>query len=339
MKYIKIQNNKVLLKVNLLGGAYFDFHLKDLPINPINWKNKDSSEPPFMGHFLCFDRWGPSSGGEKINGFQLHGEVNAEVWEFLGTSMKKDGSTKYKMMCSLPMGGLELKRNIELSENEPVIFVTEEIFNKNKYGRMFNIVQHVTLAPPFLDKEIIFDNNSIKGFENKEDGSLNQEEPVIKWPEAFHNGRKVNLRQFNDDWPELSTFIFNKNEKYAWATASNPDKGIMLGYIWKIEDYPWINFWRSMDKGIPLAFGMEFGTTGLHEPFPVVAKKGKIFDCNIYDFIDANETIKKSFIAFLAKIPSDYKGVENIEIGNLCFIVMEKSWNPRNIKFNKDKFI
>ena len=26
-----------------------------------------------------------------------------------------------------------------------------------------------------------------------------------------------------------------------------------------------------------MAYGMEFGTTGLHEPFPVIAKKGKIF--------------------------------------------------------------
>ena len=88
----------------------------------------------------------------------------------------------------------------------------------------------------------------------------------------------------------------------------------MLGYIWKTEDYPWINFWRSMENGVPMAFGMEFGTTGLHEPFPVLAKKGKIFGQNIYDFIDAGEIISKSFTAFLAKIPEDYKGVEKIEI-------------------------
>jgi hypothetical protein len=87
----------------------------------------------------------------------------------------------------------------------------------------------------------------------------------------------------------------------------------MLGYKWKTEDYPWINFWRSMQNGIPMAFGMEFGTTGLHEPFPVVAKKGKIFETNLYDFIDADEIKSKSFTAFLARIPEDYRGVGNIQ--------------------------
>ena len=79
---------------------------------------------------------------------------------------------------------------------------------------------------------------------------------------------------------------------------------------------------------------MEFGTTGLHEPFPVVAKKGKIFDQNIYAFIDANEVISKSFTAFLAKIPEDYKGVKNIEIRNSLLIIKEKSTVSRDIVYH-----
>ncbi|MBA7573334.1 hypothetical protein ES708_15130 [subsurface metagenome] len=83
-----------------------------------------------------------------------------------------------------------------------------------------------------------------------------------------------------------------------------------------------------------MAFGMEFGTTGLHEPFPVVAKKGKIFDRNIYAFIDANEIISKSYTAFLAKIPKDYKGVEKIEINNSLFIIKEKNRISRDITYH-----
>ncbi|MCX6328134.1 MAG: hypothetical protein NTZ85_01285, partial [Bacteroidia bacterium] len=151
---MKIENNIVLLEVNLNGGSYSDFHFKDQPINPINWRINDPEMPPFMGHFLCFDRWGPP----------------------------------------------------ELSEDFPLFHVTEEILNLNKYGRMFNIVQHVTLASPFLDKSTLFDNNTEKGFEDKENSSLSQETPVIKWPEADHSGKKVSLRQFRDKWPRVSTF-------------------------------------------------------------------------------------------------------------------------------------
>ena len=190
---------------------------------------------------------------------------------------------------------------------------------------MFNIVQHVSLAPPFLDNPLFLIIILKKGLKIKRMGSLNQEEPILKWPEADHDGEKISLRQFQNKWPRVSSFVYDQNDKYGWVTACNPGKNLMLGYIWETEDYPWINFWRSMENGVPVAFGMEFGTTGLHEPFPVVAKKGKIFDRNIYDFIDADEVISKSFTAFLAKIPEDYNGVDKIQISNSLIVIKEKN--------------
>lgn len=331
---VKMESNSILLLVNLNGGSYFDFHLKELPVNPVSWRGSKPGELIFMGHFLCFDRWGPPSAGDKANGFIHHGEVNTVSWELLAAPQTVEGRPTCSMMCKLPMAGLQLTREIELSAEEPVYFVTEQIKNLNKNGRIFNLVQHVSIAPPFLDKSTIFDNNALQGFANRNDGSLNQDDTIIKWPEADHAGKKVNLRQFEVDWPEVSSFVYDQNDKYGWVTACNPEKNIMLGYLWETKDYPWINFWRSMNNGVPAAFGMEFGTTGLHEPFPVVAKKGKIFGKNIYDYIDAGEVITKSFTAFLAKIPSDYKGVEKIEVSNSAFTIKEKTITSRDITYH-----
>lgn len=331
---VKIENNSILLLLNLNGGSYFDFQMKELPINPINWRGSKPGELIFMGHFLCFDRWGPPSPAEKDNGFVHHGEVNTVLWELLGAPQIEDNRSTCSMMCQLPMAGLLLTRNIELSADEPVFFVTEKIKNLNRNGRMFNIVQHVTIAPPFLDKSTLFDNNTLQGFEDRNDGSPDQDNVILKWPMADHNGAKVNLRQFEVPWPEVSSYMFDQNEEYGWVTACNPEKNLMLGYIWETKDYQWINFWRSMENGIPKAYGMEFGTTGLHEPYPVVAKKGKIFDRNLYAYIDANEIICKSFTAFLAKIPEDYKGVERIEIGKSTFTIKEKNSSSRDITYH-----
>lgn len=333
-----LENNSIVLHITPQGGCYVDFHRKDLPLNPINWESADPTQPSFKGHFLCFDRWGPPSEAEKANGFPHHGEVNLLRWEILEEPHMKEDITECVMRCRLPMGGLELTRKVGLPQQEPMFFVTEEIKNLNKYGRMYNIVQHVSLAPPFLDVTTLFDNNTEKGFEDKEDGSLDQEEPVIKWPEARHNGKRISFRQFQDAWPRVSTFRFKENEKFGWTTAANPGKNLLLGYLWKTEDYPWLNFWREMENGIPSAFGLEFGTTGLHESFPIVAKKGKIFGENIYDFIDANETIRKSFAGFLTKIPNDYQGVEKIEVDKSSLTLKEKRKKPRNIVIQKNLF-
>lgn len=337
MSVIKLENNCIELQVNLNGGSYFDFHFKDLPVNPINWVSKDPEYPPFMGHFLCFDRWGPPTEAEKTNGLKHHGEVNTQVWKVLNETQNIEGFTTSLMRCSLPVVGLQLTRKIELSENEPIFFVTEEIKNLNKDCRIFNIVQHVTLAPPFLNQSTFIDNNTEKGFEDKADGGLNQEEPILKWPEANRNTEKVSLRQIQNEWPTVSSFVFHENDKYGWVTACNATQNLMLGYIWQITDYPWINFWRSLKDGVPMAFGMEFGTTGLHEPLPLVVKKKKIFGRNIFAVIDSGEVVHKSFMAFLAKIPADYKGVEQIKIHNSIVTIKEKNKISRDIKYHINK--
>lgn len=96
---MKIDNSKVVLQVNLTDGAYFDFHFKDLPINPINWQTKDPEQPPFMGHFLCFDRWGPPTEAEKINGFQ----DMVKIWRLVSIDMPaRLGVFTVRMLQILP---------------------------------------------------------------------------------------------------------------------------------------------------------------------------------------------------------------------------------------------
>jgi hypothetical protein len=331
---VKMGNINAELYINLRGGSYFDFHLKNYSVNPISWRGMLPEEKMFMGHFICFDRWGPPSTAEKANGFKLHGEASTQLWELLAPPVSSDEMSACSMRCVLPMAGLRLTRKIEFSVAEPVFFVTEEIKNLNKNGRMFNIVQHVTLGPPFLDKTTLFDNNTLQGFEDREDGSLNQDNIVLKWPVAEHNGEKVSLRQFDNEWPDLTSFVYDKNDEYGWVTACNPSKKLMVGYLWRTKEYPWVNFWKSMEGGIPMAYAMEFGTTGLHEPFYIVAEKGKIFGRNIYAFIDADEVISKSFTAFLAVIPEDYNGVEKIEVSDFQFVIKEKSKTSRDIIYH-----
>jgi hypothetical protein len=86
-----------------------------------------------------------------------------------------------------------------------------------------------------------------------------------------------------------------------------------------------------MKNDIPFAFGMEFGTTGMHEPFPVLAGKGKIFGRNLYDFIDAGEIKTKSYMAFLSKIPEDYTGVDKIYFSGESMLIREMKNDSRDI--------
>ena len=42
------------------------------------------------------------------------------------------------------------------------IMVTEDVKNDNKLGRVYNMVQHATIGPPFLDENTLVDSNAAR---------------------------------------------------------------------------------------------------------------------------------------------------------------------------------
>ena len=331
---VELENKRAKVIVDLGGGSIVDFNIKGHELNPLNWNypEKKDTEPRRIGHFICFDRWGQPSPAEEKNGMPFHGEATKVNWRLTVKPMKKDGMIWAEMSCELPMAGLRLDRKLSLDEEEAVLTVTEEISNFNKLGRVYNVVQHATFAPPFLDESVLVDTEVKKGLTQR--GKMPcPEEPVIYWPEAVFEGRLVDFRRLKDDiGPGVVSFVFNDNDEYAWATACNPPKGLLIGYVWKTADYPWLNLWYNVKNGRPAARGIEFGTTGLHQPYPILVKKREIFGRRLFEYIDADGKTVKSYTVFLTEIPGDYKGVADIEFEDDFITLMEHdSDSSRNI--------
>lgn len=331
---VVLEGEIACVSVDAAGGAIVDFHLKNQNLNPFTWNYPEKGDltPRPMGHFICFDRWGQPSPQELKNGMPFHGEASKVEWTVISPPVKKDGTIIAEMLCELPIGGLELRRTLSLSENAPVLLVEEVITNVNKLGRVYNIVQHPSIAPPFLDDSVIVDCNAYKGY-LQESPWPTPEEPVIYWPEIAYKGRLVDLRRLADDPnPGVTSFVFTDEQEYGWVTACNPGKGLLLGYIWDLSEYPWLNIWRNVRDGKPAARGLEFGTTGLHKPFGDMLAKGTIFDKPLCEYIDAGQTLIKSYTAFLSKIPADYRGVEEIDYMEGKIVIKEReSDESRNI--------
>jgi hypothetical protein len=133
----------------------------------------------------------------------------------------------------------------------------------------------------------------------------------------------VNLRHLRDD-PLPNVVSFTIDEEFGWVTAANPARGLLIGYLWRVFEYPWLNIWRHVQDGKPLARGLEFGTTGLHQPFGVLVKKGRIFGRPIYAHLDTGETVSKSYVAFLIRIPNNYQGVGRVAYNNGALVVTER---------------
>jgi hypothetical protein len=143
----------------------------------------------------------------------------------------------------------------------------------------------------------------------------NPEQPKVEWPNALNKGQPADLRRLAGD-PAPNVVSYTIDDEHGWVTASSVSGGLLIGYIWKTSDYPWFNAWRHTENGRPAARGLEFGTTGLHQPFPILVKKGRIFERPLYAFIDAGQTEARSYACFLFRIPEDYSGVARVTYAN-----------------------
>jgi hypothetical protein len=310
-----LETKSAKLVVDLGGGSIRDFHLAGHRLNPLTWDSKgDPASPRPMGHFVCLDRWGQPSAAELRNGMPFHGEASRVVWKVATQPAMKGDKLFAEMTASLPMAGLEVTRRIRLSSDSPFFVVTERVTNGNKLGRIYNMVQHPSIAPPFLDEKTLVDANARTGL-MQSSPMPNPEQPKVEWPQALNKGQPVDLRQLTSD-PDPNVVSYTIDDEHGWVTASSISGGLLIGYIWKTSEYPWLNIWRDVQNGRPAARGLEFGTTGLHQPFPVLVKKGKIFDRSLYTYLDAGQTEARSYACFLFRIPQDYKGVARVTYAN-----------------------
>ena len=315
---IVLKGRQARLVIDILGGSIVDFHLLGHGLNPLRWANEGpSDEARSMSHFLCLDRWGLPSEAEAANGMPGHGEATKVAWAVL-----EHEPTSVQMSADLPMAGLQVERRLELAPEGAWFYVVETVTNRNKLGRVYNMVQHPTLGPPFLDDTVVVDSNATQGF--MQGGSMpNPEQPSVAWPNALKEGQPVNLRHLADDHdPNVVSYVID--DEIGWVTAVNAAKGLLIGYVWRTAEYPWLNMWRRVESGKPLARGLEFGTTGLRRPFPDLVGKGRIFGRPIVEFLDASESVARSFVGFLAEIPDSYRGVAEARLNGRGLTLVER---------------
>jgi len=317
---VVLESPTAKLVIDLGGGSIVDFHLAGDGLNPLRWIGAEDVNAALrpMAHFLCLDRWGPPSEAERRNGMPFHGEAGRVRWQEFDPPAGK-GKT---MGATLPIAGLEVRRTIRLSEAAAVFSVSETVTNRNKLGRVYNMVQHATIGPPFLDESTVVDSNAQRGF-MQSSPLPNPEQVEIRWPQALKRGQPVDLRHLTND-PDPNVVSFVVDEELGWVTATNASKELLLGYIWRTADYPWLNVWRHVVDGKPFARGLEFGTTGLHQPFPVLIGKPNIFGRPTYTYLDAGGSATRSYAAFQGKAPRDFRGVDRVVYRGGQLIIYER---------------
>ena len=326
---LTLDSGDTRLSIDLSGGSIASFVTNakgQCSANPLSWDcathdglDPGDLAPRPLGHFLCCDRWGPPTPAELDSGMFYHGEAPQVEWQ-----VEAAADSSATMSAALPMAKMTIRRSVELASvpagsgagggpHTAVAKIEETVTNVGELGRIYNMVQHPSLGAPFLSAATVVHCNGKRGFaqgDNTNTCAAVPEEPTFEFPATINRaGQPADARRMTGGDDDVQSYEVDPASELGWVTATNPELGLVFGYCWKRSDYPWISLWCCERPDGYMSRGIEFGTTGLHKPFPMLVEHPQIFDLPTFISLDAQESQTRGYAMFLAEVPQDFAGV------------------------------
>ncbi len=138
------------------------------------------------------------------------------------------------------------------------------------------------------------------------------------WPMAPGvDGKPVDLSltPVNPTFTDHSATLMT-NQKQAWIATINPKMHLVYGYIFKSDEYPWVQHWGSYGGNPNLVRGMEFSTMPYDVSRREVITKGPMFDTPTYRWLPAKSKIESHFIMFYTAVPEGLQRIDDVKLEN-----------------------
>lgn len=305
---IILRNEQLTIAISPSGGAIVCLQHRNSAVNPLNffYKEPGSQRRSFCGHFICAPRWGDVSPAEQENGLVKHGDFRSLLWQ-----IEVQTDTMVGMHAYSPSEQWMVKRTIQLASQSPVFCVRETLINCNDTRRAYNLVQHPTIAAPFLNAATRVDCNGAEGW--RDNGIGNLPSWGSAWPAVINQqGRRADIRIATPEDGGVYSFTAS-DAKTGWLSAYDPHNSLLLGYVWPAQDYPFIHHWIHAEEDQVIYRGLEFGTAAMHQPFSVQEENGFCWQqqptCR---FLDGNEAATFQYYGLLTHLDNAIEGIKQL---------------------------
>ena len=237
---------------------------------------------------------------------------------------KDAGATTLTLEATLPITQERFARTVRLVDGEDVIYVQSELESLLGFDRPVFWAEHATIGSPFLEPGVTVVDMSAHRAQTRpyqpEKGGLPHRLPSGKdftWPEApgLHT-RKIDVRAApaEPNSGDHTTCLMDASRKLVFVTALHPSKRLLLGYLFKPQEYPWTQNWEYYPPTKKLARGMEFSTQPYDVPRREVVQLNSMFGAPVYRWLPAKTKIESRFLMFYAHTPEGFTKVDDVRL-------------------------
>ena len=336
---VVLSNGKLELTVLTTGGALASLVLRDDPEklspywNPSRYARETGRKFTgfAMGHFVCVDGFGPVSPEEKDAGLMGHGEAHTRPWE-TKLAHKTEATATLTQSVKLPILQEVLTRTLRMVDGENVIYVQSELESLLGFDRPVNWGEHATLGSPFLEPGVTVVDMPAKQAQTRpgKSGTIPMRLKPGKdftWPmAAAENGGKVDVRLTpkNPNSHDHTTSLVDPKRKLGFVTALNPSKRLILGYVFRREDYPWVQSWDNYPPDLRMARGMEFATQPYDVPRRETIQTNTMFGAPTYRWLPAKSKIESRYLLFYCQAPEGFHKVDDVRVEGGKLIIEDR---------------
>lgn len=311
-----LSNDRLSLTIASVGGAMTHLVMNDDPdkLNPLEG----------LGHFVCLDGFGPVSKEERAAGLPGHGEAHRVPWE-VQSSGKTGGISSVAFKATLPLVQEVFRRTIHLVDGEQVIYIDSEVESQLAFDRPVNWGEHATIGGPFLEQGVTVTDMSATRAMTRSYASEAVDPPdnhnladfqEFTWPMApTVSGRPIDMRVAPIITPVMdqTASLMDPSRRLVFVTALHPGKRALLGYVFRREEYPWIQIWDSYPGGGRRSYrGLEFATQPFDLPRREVIQANAMFDTPTYRWLPAKSTIASRFLMFYTRTVEGFTRVDDV---------------------------
>ncbi len=318
---LRLSNGAVELIVLLQGGSFASLTLNQdskraNPMwDPVRMGRERGSTEAFgssRGHFLCVDGFGPVTEAEREAGLPEHGEASKLPWELVRST---ESSAAFRVR--LPLVQETLTRTITMAPNEPVVLVETEIESEVAFDRVILWAEHATIGAPFLSLGKTVVDQSAKHCRTKNYG-----EPG---PSRFPEGRDF-------EWPILEGHgdlrrsparsglfehigcLMDESREDEFVTAIATDQNLLIGYLYRRRDFPWVQHWMHYPGDGAYAWGIEFGMQPYDATKTELVALSPMFGTPTFRWLPAKSRLSARFLMFVSKVPPDFDRVTDVRL-------------------------
>lgn len=276
-----------------------------------------------FGHFVCVDGFGGVSPEEQAAGLRGHGEAHRQDFE-LRSFIKEGPETRLVMTAKLPLLQENFTRTIRLVDGENVVYVHSELESLLSFDRPVIWAEHATIGSPFLEPGVtVVDMRAVRAKTRPyRPGSPRlphrlASDQEFTWPEApALNGGRVDVRAAPADpnSGDHTTCLMDRSRRYVFVTALHPRRRLIVGYLFRPDEFPWLQNWENYPPTRKLARGLEFSTQPFDVPRREAVQLNSLFDAPTYRWLPARGRIESSFIMFYARTPEGMQRVDDVRV-------------------------